>query len=63
MNSTSFLPLIDGSNGLPKLMFVKPTIVESTVFEIIGGGGGGVSSNTPPFVQGVGTKYVQEGLK
>ena len=38
-----FLPLIENSNGLPKVKFV-----ESTVFEIIGGGGGGGLAETPP---------------
>ena len=51
INSTGFLPLIDSPNGLPKLKFV-----ESTVFEIIGG-----SAQPPPFVEGVGTKYLRTG--
>ena len=33
--------------------------VESTVFEIMGGGGGGGAQ--PPFVEGVGTKYLRTG--
>ena len=36
INSTSFLPCIDSSNGLPKL-----NVVERTVFESMARGGGG----------------------
>ena len=48
---TSFLPLVDSPNGLPKLK-----VVESIVLEIMGGVG---STPPPPFVEGVGTKYLR----
>ena len=51
---TGFLPLIDSSNGLLKLTFV-----EAAIFEIMGGGGGG--SAQPPFIEGVGIKYLRTG--
>ena len=53
-NSTSFLLLIDSPNGLRKFKVVK-----STVSQNHGGGGGGVWSAQPPFVDGVGTKYLR----
>ena len=56
MNSTSFLPLIDSSNGLPKLKFV-----ESTVFEIIAPPPPPPPHPHPPFIKGVGTKYLCKG--
>ena len=42
INSASFLPLIDSPNGLPKLK-----VVDSTVFEIMGGG----SAEPPLFLR------------
>ena len=54
INSTGFLPLIDSSNGLPTLKFVQ-----STVFEIMGRGL--APPSPPPFVEGVGTKYLRTG--
>ena len=45
---------MDSPNGLPKLK-----LVESAVFEVMGGGGG--SAQPPPFTEGVGTKYFRTG--
>ena len=58
INSTNFLPLIDSPNSLPKLK-----VVESTVFEIIGGWLNPPlpPPPPPPFVEGVSTKYLRTG--